>query len=178
MNWVSISSSNGLLPDRRQAITWTNADLLVIGPLGMNFSETGIKIQKFSFMHLKMSFVKWWPFCAGADELWEDFWSRSSRWRSWRCVELWVCCRCSAKISIQCGWLADLVDYDSGRTVSHCHIDWQEANWTKGLPNQGLLVNVFSITKWVSSFYSHLEMVSSWSITTFYWMVFPKKLLW
>ena len=26
MNWVSIGSDNGLSPDRRQAITWTNAD--------------------------------------------------------------------------------------------------------------------------------------------------------
>ena len=30
MNWVSIVSHNGLAPIRRQAITWTNADLLSI----------------------------------------------------------------------------------------------------------------------------------------------------
>ena len=38
-NWVSIGPGNGLSPVRRQAITWTNADLLSIGLLGTNFSE-------------------------------------------------------------------------------------------------------------------------------------------
>ena len=50
VNWVSIGSDNGLSPSRRQAITWTNADLLSIGPLGTNFSEIRIKIEIFSFM--------------------------------------------------------------------------------------------------------------------------------
>ena len=71
MNLSSISSGNGLSPDRRQAITWTNADLLSIGPLGTNFNENGIKIWSFSFMkiHLKMLSDKMWPFCLGGDEL-------------------------------------------------------------------------------------------------------------
>ena len=30
MNWVIIGSGNGLSPDRRQAITWTNADLFIV----------------------------------------------------------------------------------------------------------------------------------------------------
>ena len=49
----------------------TNAGLLLIGPLGTNFSETFIKIQKFSFtkMHLKRSSAKWQPFCPGGYEL-------------------------------------------------------------------------------------------------------------
>ena len=34
-----IGSENGLSPDRRQAIIWTNAGILLIGPLGTNFSE-------------------------------------------------------------------------------------------------------------------------------------------
>ena len=34
-----IDSENGLSPDRRQAIIWTNAGILLIGPLGTNFSE-------------------------------------------------------------------------------------------------------------------------------------------
>ena len=42
---IIIVSSNGLLPVQHQAITWTNADLLKIGPLGTNFSEIWIKIQ-------------------------------------------------------------------------------------------------------------------------------------
>ena len=52
-----IASDNGLSPERRQAIIWTNAGLLSIGPLRTNFSEILIGIQIFSFkkMHLKMS---------------------------------------------------------------------------------------------------------------------------
>ena len=39
-----IGSDNGLPPGRRQAIIWTNAGLLLIGPLGTNFSEILIEI--------------------------------------------------------------------------------------------------------------------------------------
>ena len=44
---------------------WTNAGSLLIGPLGINFVGFWIKIQQFSSkkMHLKMSSVKWCPFC-------------------------------------------------------------------------------------------------------------------
>ena len=68
---ISIGSVNGLSPIRRQAIIWTNAGLLWIGPLGTNFSEILIKIQTFSFtkMHLKSSSAKWRPFYPGGDEL-------------------------------------------------------------------------------------------------------------
>ena len=44
-----IGSDNGLLPDRHQVITWTNAGILLIGPLGTNFREIWIKILIFSF---------------------------------------------------------------------------------------------------------------------------------
>ena len=59
-----IGSDNGLSPSRRQAIIWTNAGLLLIGPIGTNFSEILIENQTFSFkkMHLKMSSGKWRPF--------------------------------------------------------------------------------------------------------------------
>ena len=30
VNWATIGSDNGLSPDRRQAIIWTNADILLI----------------------------------------------------------------------------------------------------------------------------------------------------
>ena len=39
VNWFSIGSDNGLSPVWRQAITWTNAKLLSIRPLGTNLSE-------------------------------------------------------------------------------------------------------------------------------------------
>ena len=62
---------NGLSPVRRQAIIWTNAWLLSIGPLGTNFSDNFIKMQNFSFMkkRLKISSAKWQPFCPGENEL-------------------------------------------------------------------------------------------------------------
>ena len=49
---------------RRQAIIWTYAGILLIGPAGTNFSEILIEILTFSFKetHLKMSSGKWQPF--------------------------------------------------------------------------------------------------------------------
>ena len=70
-NLIIIGLDNGLSPGRRQAIIWTNAGTLLIGPLGTNFSEILIGIQTFSFkkMHLKMSSVKWRLFGLGLNEL-------------------------------------------------------------------------------------------------------------
>ena len=66
-----IGSDNGLSPGRCQAIIWTNAGILLIEPLGTNFSEILIGIQIFSFkkMRLKMSSAKWRPFCLGLNVL-------------------------------------------------------------------------------------------------------------
>ena len=70
-NLTNIGSDNGLSPGRRQAIIWTNAGILLIRPLGTNFSEHLIKIQTFSFkrMHLNVSSAKLRPFCLGLNEL-------------------------------------------------------------------------------------------------------------
>ena len=43
-----IGSDNDLSPEGRQAIIWTNAAILLIGPLGTNFSEILIEIQTFT----------------------------------------------------------------------------------------------------------------------------------
>ena len=66
-----IGSDNGLSPERRQAIIWNNAGILFIGPSWTNFSEILIEIHTFSFkkMHLKISSVKWRPFCLGLNVL-------------------------------------------------------------------------------------------------------------
>ena len=50
-----IGSDNGLSPERRQAIMWTNAGILLIRPLGKNLSEILIEIYIFSLkkIHLK-----------------------------------------------------------------------------------------------------------------------------
>ena len=65
-----IGSDNGLSPGRRQAIIWTNAEILLIGPLGTNFSENSIRVQTFAFqkMHFKMSSAKWRLFRLGVNE--------------------------------------------------------------------------------------------------------------
>ena len=68
---IIIGSDNGLSHGRRQAIIWTNAGILLIGPLLTIFSEISIGIQTFSFkkMHLKMSSAKWPPSCLGLNVL-------------------------------------------------------------------------------------------------------------
>ena len=48
-----------------QAIIWTDVGILLIGPLGTNFSEIVIKIHTTSSkkMHMKMWSAKWRTFC-------------------------------------------------------------------------------------------------------------------
>ena len=69
-----IGSDNGLSPDRCQAIIWTNAGLLLIGPLGTNFSEILIRI-------LKVSSAKRRPFCLGLNVL--THWGRLTHMSQW-----------------------------------------------------------------------------------------------
>ena len=66
-----IGSDNGLSPERHQAVIWTNAGILLIGPLGTNFSELLIEIQTFSLkkIRLKMSSAKCCSFRLGLNEL-------------------------------------------------------------------------------------------------------------
>ena len=60
-----VGSDNGMSPGSHQAIIWTNAGILLIGPLGTNFNEILIEIYKFSIqeIHFKMLSGKWWPSC-------------------------------------------------------------------------------------------------------------------
>ena len=64
---ISIGSDNGLSPERRQAIFWTNAGILLIGTSGTNFSQILSEIRTFPLkkMHLKMLSAKWRQFCLG-----------------------------------------------------------------------------------------------------------------
>ena len=66
-----IGLNNGVSSDRCQAIIWTNAEILLIRPLGRNFSEFLIEIHIFAFkkMHLKMRSGKWQPSCLSLDLL-------------------------------------------------------------------------------------------------------------
>ena len=70
-NLTIIRSDNGLSPGRCQAIIWTNARILLIGPLGTNFSDILIEILTCSFKkrRLKVSSAKWRPFCLGLNVL-------------------------------------------------------------------------------------------------------------
>ena len=86
-------SDNGLSPGRRQAIFWTNAGILLIGPLGTNFSENSIEILSFSFtkIRLKVSSSKWRPFCLGLNVLYkivhqQSLWDSKSKFH---CVYAW-----------------------------------------------------------------------------------------
>ena len=54
-----IGSDNGLSPGRRQAIIWTDAGILLIGHLGINFSEIWIEIYTFSFKENAFENVVW-----------------------------------------------------------------------------------------------------------------------
>ena len=68
---TSIGSDNGLSPGRRQSIIKTNAGILLIRPLGTNFSEILMEIVIFSFKkkHLKVSSAKKRPFCLSLNVL-------------------------------------------------------------------------------------------------------------
>ena len=78
-----IGSDNGLSPERRQAIIWINAGILLIGPLGTTFSAIYIEILTFSFkkMRSKVSSAKWRPFCFGFNVLitWKPGGAQDSR---------------------------------------------------------------------------------------------------
>ena len=70
---LAICAGNSPVPGEAasQAIIWTDAGLLLIGPLGTNFSEILIEILTFSFkkMRLKVSSAKRRPFCLGLNVL-------------------------------------------------------------------------------------------------------------
>ena len=70
-NLTIIGSVNGLSPGRHQAIIWTTAGILLIGPIATNFIEILIKIITFSFkkMRSKVSSGKRRPSCLGLNVL-------------------------------------------------------------------------------------------------------------
>ena len=66
--WINtLRPSDANMPCRWQAIIWTNAGILLTGPLGTNFSEISIEILTvlFTKMCLKGSSAKWRSFCVG-----------------------------------------------------------------------------------------------------------------
>ena len=81
-----IGSDNGLLPAQCQAIIWNGDGILLIGPLGTDFSEILIKIHTFPFrkLHLKMSSVKRRPCCTGINVI------INNRVSEWNNIETWL----------------------------------------------------------------------------------------
>ena len=70
-----ISSANGLSPDRRQAIISINDGILLIEPIGTNFSEILIEIHTFSLkkIDLNISSGKRRTSCLGLNVLTRKF---------------------------------------------------------------------------------------------------------
>ena len=70
-----IGSDNGLSPGWRQAIIWTNDEILLIRTLQTDFSDILSEIHAFSCkkMTLKMSSVKWLQYCFGLNVLNKQF---------------------------------------------------------------------------------------------------------
>ena len=60
---VKIGSGNGLAPIRRQAITWTNTDLLSIPPQGTYFNEMLFEAQKSSFKIIYLKCLQHFGLC-------------------------------------------------------------------------------------------------------------------
>ena len=79
---------NGLSPVRHQAIIKTNVGILLIGPLGTNFSDILIEIHAFSFkkMHLKRSSAKCRPFFSRLQCVKRDLHPRKYRYLNLVCV--------------------------------------------------------------------------------------------
>ena len=74
-NLTIIGSNNGLSPGLRQAIIWTNAGILLIGPIETNFNEifnqnSNIFIQEnvFESIVCEMAAILCWPQCVIYDK--------------------------------------------------------------------------------------------------------------
>ena len=104
MSWVSIGSGNGLAPVGRQAITWNNAALLLIGPLGTNFSEILIIIRNVSFtkMHLKTSSAKWRPLRPEGDDFICQHMCVSRELTHWSRIEIFYIFQTTFSKSLSC----------------------------------------------------------------------------
>ena len=122
-----IGSDNGLSPGWRQAIIWTNAGILLFGPLGSYFCEILIEIDIFSFkkMHLKLSSAKWRPSCLGLNVL------IGQQVISWT-YKNWVHCCHVASISYDESTIQVNLLVESGNTFR-----WYPAK--RALPDRALL---------------------------------------
>ena len=70
-NYTKLYLKNSLSPGWSQAFIWTDAEILLIGPLGSNCTEIVIEIITLSFkkIRFKVSSMKRRPFCIGLNVL-------------------------------------------------------------------------------------------------------------
>ena len=118
-----------------QAIIWTNAVILLTGPLGTNFSEILINIHSFSFkkIPLKRSSAKWRAFCRGLNVLgMKSLFSRCARKKVWKKMFS----RCAIRLgTLETHWPAFVIIIVAdvmkpNQTISnHRHTDFPRFNY-------------------------------------------------
>ena len=130
-NLTIIASDNGLSPGWHQAIIWTNAGILSIGPLETNFSEISIEIQTSSFKttHLKMSSGKRQPFCLSLNVLTALRWmpQNSSDDESTLVQVMAWCCQATSHYLSQC-WQRSMSPYGYVTKSQWVNLLWPEQN--------------------------------------------------
>ena len=154
--------SNHHLPGRRQAIITTNTGILLIRPLGTNFSEILIDILIFTFkkMRLKVSSAKRRPFCLGLNVLkniWYQLISAASnnedvlhhRWteRRWQHTQF--------EISNFYVWCL-LFGIQGNMFENENHTNWQLLHWHHKMTPFGIIIlhrklhkgKVITVTSW------------------------------
>ena len=116
LNWVIIGSGNGLSLIRRQVITWTNVDVLLIG-LQWNFNQNSNIKKK---IHLKWSSTKWCPFCLGLSVLVFIFWIVLMKY---------ICICCHFSVSSWCRCLKFFFMKDKDPFIQ---LNWYYGCWWPG----------------------------------------------
>ena len=72
-----------------QAVTWTSADILLIGPFGTNFSELWIQLRWFSYTKMPLKENICQPFCSCLNSLRpSDAYIR--QWTNHHCFRQWL----------------------------------------------------------------------------------------
>ena len=114
-NLTLIGSDNGLSPDWRQAIIWNNDGILLIGPLGRNFSEILIQIRTFSFkkMHLKSSSAKWRPLVSAS-----KYWRTESSAVKMKDTSWIAVSKRQTYLRIECSYIVMLIWHHSSGCVA------------------------------------------------------------
>ena len=98
---------------------WTNAGITLIWPLETNFSEFLIEICTFSFMkiHLKISSVKWRPFCFGLNVLAKSSLKIVSVTRKYPAG--WLCFRWFTCAMLMCRFCVNFSEHEHSSTYQY-----------------------------------------------------------